>query len=220
MTLTMGTFCSGIGAPEIAGVGKPLWVSEIDPHACHVLHYKLGASRPQAMPDPQELGAKEAGAKEAGERRRAIRRVADLPETGTIPNLGDMNAPDIVDRIRKAGVPDVVVAGIPCQPFSAAGQRKGAADSRDLTARFVEIAHELDIIRRRDGKAPVWFCIENVPGLLNHPENPFGVLLGGLVGAQSATQPPGGRWRGAGMVSGPARVAAWRILDSRYFGVA
>ena len=76
-------FC--IGAPELAGVGKPLWVSEIDPHACHVPYYRFGASRPQAMPDPQEAGAEEAGAKEADDRRLAIRAVADLPETAPYP---------------------------------------------------------------------------------------------------------------------------------------
>ena len=110
-----------------------------------------------------------------------------------------------------------------CRRSSASPSRRrraGRGGLRDLTVRFVEIANELDIIRRRDGKAPVWFCIENVPGLLNHPENPFGAFLAGLVGVQSAAQPPEGRWRDAGVVAGPARVAAWRILDSRYFGVA
>lgn len=179
--LKMGTFCSGIGAPEVAarGMFEPIWFSEIEPFPCAVLAHHW----------PQ------------------------------VPNLGDMTAPDLVERIASAGLPDVVVAGLPCQPFSVAGLRNGEADPRNLTARFVEIADAIDDLRHADGKPPVWWLVENVPGLLSDKGNAFGALLGGMVGSSSAIV-PGGRWECSGVATGPRRSAAWRVLDAQFFGVA
>lgn len=179
--LKMGTFCSGIGAPEVAGrdLFEPIWFSEIEPFPCAVLAHHW-------------------------------------PDT---PNLGDMTAPDLVDRIAAVGLPDVVVAGLPCQPFSVAGLRKGENDPRNLTARFVEIADAIDDLRRDDGQPPVWWLVENVPGLLSDRGNAFGALLGGMVGSASAIIPDG-RWESAGVATGPRRSAAWRVLDAQFFGVA
>ena len=179
--LKMGTFCSGIGAPEVAGrdLFEPIWFSEIEPFPCAVLAHHW-------------------------------------PDT---PNLGDMTVPDLVDRIAAVGLPDVVVAGLPCQPFSVAGLRKGENDPRNLTARFVEIADALDDLRRDDGQPPVWWLVENVPGLLSDRGNAFGALLGGMVGSASAIIPDG-RWESAGVATGPRRSAAWRVLDAQFFGVA
>lgn len=179
--LTLGTFCSGIGAPEVASQGfmRPIWASEIEPFPIAVL-------------------------------------AARFPG---VPNLGDMTAPDLVERIAAIGLPDVVVAGLPCQPFSVAGLRKGEADPRNLTARFVEIADAVDDLRRDNGQPPVWWLVENVPGLLNDSGNAFGALLGGMVGSDAALV-PGGRWESAGVADGPRRLAAWRVLDAQHFGVA
>lgn len=179
--LRMGTFCSGIGAPEVAarGMFEPLWFSEIEPFPSAVLAHHW-------------------------------------PH---VPNLGDMTAPDIVQRIAGIGLPDLVVAGLPCQPFSVAGLRKGEADPRNLTSRFVEIADAIDDLRRDAGKPPVWWLVENVPGLLNDRGNAFGALLGSMVGSESAIV-PGRRWECAGVATGPRRSAAWRVLDAQFFGVA
>lgn len=179
--LRMGTFCSGIGAPEVAarGMFEPLWFSEIEPFPSAVLAHHW-------------------------------------PH---VPNLGDMTAPDIVQRIADIGLPDLVVAGLPCQPFSVAGLRKGEADPRNLTSRFVEIADAIDDLRRDAGKPPVWWLVENVPGLLNDRGNAFGALLGSMVGSESAIV-PGRRWECAGVATGPRRSAAWRVLDAQFFGVA
>ena len=130
-----------------------------------------------------------------------------------------MTAPDLVDRIAAVGLPDVVVAGLPCQPFWVAGLRKGENDPRNLTARFVEIADAIDDLRRDDGQPPVWWLVENVPGLLSDRSNAFGALLGGMVGSASAIIPDG-RWESAGVATGPRRSAAWRVLDAQFFGVA
>jgi len=53
------------------------------------------------------------------------------------------------------GAIDTVLAGYPCQPFSAAGQRKGAADERHL---WPHVARVIDECR------PVWVFLENVGG--------------------------------------------------------
>ena len=185
------TFCSGIGAPELAAP----WVdwrfgSEIEPFPRAVLQDRFG----YRLPEDQNQGE---------------------------PLLwGDMTevTPDLL-RSRGIPLPELVVAGTPCQAFSVAGLRKGTEDARgNLTLKFVEILHEL-VAARPDGKLAVLW--ENVPGVLSDKGNAFGCFLGGLVGAVDALQPPTvGSWPGEGMVQGPRARAAWCVLDAQWFGVA
>ncbi len=162
--------CSGIEAASVAW--EPLgWkaaaVSEIDPFPCHVLHHRLGATRPMFMPDPEAGGIK---LKDRRARAAAIRAVQGLPETGTVPNLGDMTQfkewPDL-------GTVDLLVGGTPCQSFSVAGLRKGLDDPRgNLALTYLAIA---------DRYRPKWVVWENVPGVLSSSKGrDFGSFLGGL----------------------------------------
>ncbi len=124
-------------------------------------------------------------------------------------NLGDMTA---IDGSAWRGKIDVLVGGTPCQAFSVAGLRKSLDDSRgNLALKFVELADAID---------PAWVVWENVPGVLSTRDNAFGCLLGGLAGEDDPVVPPGGKWSDAGVVFGPTRTVAWRVLDAQYFGLA
>lgn len=185
------TFCSGIGAPEVAAP----WVdwrlaSEIEPFPRAVLQERFGYRLPEDhnQGDPLLWG--------------------DMTEV----------TPDLL-RSRGIPLPDLIVAGTPCQDFSVAGLRAGLSGDRgNLTLSFVEICHAI-VAARPDGKLAVLW--ENVPGVLSDRGNAFGCFLGGLVGAMDALPPPAdGSWPCEGMVQGPRARAAWAVLDAQWFGVA
>ena len=137
------------------------------------------------------------------------------------PNLGDMTR--IAERIRSGEVcaPDVLVGGTPCQAFSVAGLRAGLSDARgQLTLSYVELADEIDRTRIAAGQSECIVVWENVPGVLSSKDNAFGCFLGALAGEECELQPPGGKWKDVGYVSGPKRTIAWRVLDAQYFGLA
>lgn len=90
---------------------------------------------------------------------------------------------------------DLLCGGFPCQDVSVAGRRAGFAGER--SSLFFEFARVADDLVRDGG----WVLIENVPGLLSsHGGRDFAVLLATLadIGFHDL---------------------AWRVLDSRYFGV-
>jgi len=70
------------------------------------------------------------------------------------------------------GCVDIVSAGFPCQPFSAAGQRRGAEDERNGWPDTGRIIREV---------RPRWVFLENVPGLLFGSHGYFGRVVGELA---------------------------------------
>jgi DNA (cytosine-5)-methyltransferase 1 len=153
------TLCSGIGAPEVAAP----WIdwrlaAEIEPFPRAVLQKRFGYKKPEDHNQGDPL------------------------------LWGDMTevTPELM-RSRGVPLPDILVAGTPCQAFSIAGLRKGTEDARgNLTLKFVEICHAI-VDARPDGKLAVLW--ENVPGVLSDKGNAFGCFLGGLVGADDPLLP-------------------------------
>ncbi len=138
-----------------------------------------------------------------------------------VPNLGDMTT--LPGRILSGEVeaPDLFCGGTPCQAFSVAGSRRSLDDARgNLSLTFCEIANAIDNVRTARGKQPCIVFWENVPGVLSTADNAFGCFLGALSGTDTAIIPGKLGWTDAGVVNGPQRSVAWRILDAQYFGVA
>jgi DNA (cytosine-5)-methyltransferase 1 len=138
-----------------------------------------------------------------------------------VPNLGDMT--QLSDKVLNETVPapPILIGGTPCQDFSVAGFRAGLSAPRGaLSLKFVELANAIDEVRSRRGEAKSIVIWENVPGVLSDKRNAFGCLLGALAGEECELHPPRAAWSHAGIVFGPQRTVAWRILDAQYFGVA
>lgn len=138
-----------------------------------------------------------------------------------VSNLGDMTMIAEMVANDEVEAPDVLVGGTPCQAFSVAGARKSLDDHRgQLSLEYIKLANSIDDKRIENQKQPSIIVWENVPGVLNTKDNAFGCFLGAIAGESSELQPTGGRWSNAGIVFGPQRAIAWRILDAQYFGVA
>ena len=109
-----------------------------------------------------------------------------------VPNLGDMTRLHEKEVFSRSTI-DLLIGGTPCQSFSLAGFRKGLVDPRgNLALVFLGIAQK---------KHPRWIVWENVPGVLSVADGrDFASFLSGLAQL------------GYGF--------CYRVLDSRYFGVA
>lgn len=100
-----------------------------------------------------------------------------------------------ITQIDASEIPDFqfLLAGFPCQPFSAAGLQLGFEDTRGTL--FFEIARILK------EKQPYGFLLENVEGLVNH-EN--GKTLSVIVNNLKQL----------------GYYVSYRLIDSQYFGLA
>lgn len=202
-----GSICSGIEAATVAWhpLGwEPVFFSEIEPYPCALLKYRYPS----------------------------------------VPNLGDMT------KIRGEewrGKIDVLVGGTPCQAFSVAGARRSLNDARgNLSLVFTELIHAIDpryvlwenvpgVLSTKDNAFGCFLAGVVGSDTVLEPE-PFSAkskwwsvtrkpyrwrlnFAGGwdVTGVRESQRV---RWPDAGMVIGPKRSAAWRILDAQYFGLA
>lgn len=134
------------------------------------------------------------------------------------PNIGNMlNIPDkLVNGEIEA--PDFLCGGTPCQAFSLAGLRNGLADERgNLTLAFVKIVIQNDLVRMKKGLPKSIVFWENVKGVLKDKTNAFGSFISSLAGFDNILNI--NDWPDAGIIRGPERNVAWRVLDAKYFGI-
>lgn len=107
-----------------------------------------------------------------------------------------------ITKINASEVPDFdfLLAGFPCQAFSAAGKRLGFMDTRGTM--FFEVERILK------EKQPFGFVLENVEGLVNHDKvdknAPMGRTLETILGRLDEL----------------GYKTEWKILNSRNFGLA
>lgn len=100
-----------------------------------------------------------------------------------------------ITKVEADSIPDfdILCAGFPCQAFSAAGVRKGFADTRGTLF--------FDVERILRAKRPAGFILENVEGLVNHDHGrTLAVILDRLDDI--------------------GYTVSYRVLNSKEFGVA
>ncbi len=203
--MNYGSICSGVEAATLAW--KPLgWTAkffaEVEPFPSAVLQQKFGATKPLRPLSPETAD----GDKDRKERETWAKQIAELPDGGSVPNLGDFTQITTKDY---DGAIDLIVGGTPCQSYSLAGLRKGLADPRgNLALEFVKLAYRTGVR---------WTLWENVPGVLSSGGGKdFACFLSLLCGWEIDVPKDG--WRKCGIIS-PAPGCfglAWRILDAQY----
>ena len=203
--MNYGSICSGVEAATLAW--EPLgwrakFYAEVEPFPSAVLQQRFGATKPLRPLDPAEAD----GEKDRKLREGWAKQIAELPDGGTLPNLGDFTKITTGDY---DGTIDLLVGGTPCQSYSVAGLRKGLADPRgNLALEFVKLAFRAGVR---------WTLWENVPGVLSSGGGKdFASFLSLLCGWE--VEVPKDGWRKCGIVT-PAPGCfglAWRILDAQY----
>lgn len=106
-----------------------------------------------------------------------------------------------ITKIASTDIPDFdyLLAGFPCQAFSAAGKRLGFEDTRGTL--FFEVARILK------DKSPSGFVLENVEGLVNHDkqdrDDPIGKTLSTILNT----------------LTDLGYYVSWQLLNAKDFGV-
>ena len=184
------TFCSGIGAPEIAAP----WVdwqlaSEIEPFPRKVLQHRFAYRDARSANVGPRLWGDFTALKPRHFRRMSV------------------------------PFPDIIVAGTPCQDFSIAGLGKGLKGDRgNLTLQFIRSVHAIQSARSDGRLIVLWENVPGILSDKSNAFGAFlGGMVGAM---DALPQPPDGRWAVEGMVEGPRSRAAWAVLDAQWFGLA
>jgi len=204
--MNYASVCSGVEAASLAWMPlgwKPVFFAEVEPFPCAVLQQRFDATKPLHPLDPAEASDE----KDRKMRESWLKQINKLPDTGTIPNLGDFTKIKGEDYV---GTIDVLVGGTPCQDLSVAGKRAGFEGARSsLALDFVRLAYES---RCR------YFVWENVPGVFSsNGGRDFATLLSYFAGYE-ISEPRWG-WKSSGIVKNriPTRYGlAWRVLDAQF----
>ena len=200
-----GSICSGVEAASLAWrhLGwTPAFFSEVEPFPAAVLMQRLGATKPLRPLDPDAASDE----KDRKQRLSWQSLIAEMPDGGTIPNLGDFT---LIKKDDYDGQIDLLVGGTPCQDLSIAGKRLGFGGKRSVLA--------LDFVRLCFETGTRWVLWENVPATLSsHNGEDFARFVSLLCGWDVPVPDDG--WRKSGIVTGtPGHFGVcWRILDAQY----
>jgi DNA (cytosine-5)-methyltransferase 1 len=137
---------SGIGGFAIAAQAcgyTTIGFCEKEKYAQQILKERFGA----VLADAAESGCE---TNRPCSKRNGASHEAFICRPALHPDIFTLNGADY------AGV-DLLTGGFPCQPFSVAGKRKGAADERALWP---------EMLRVIDGAKPAWLIGENVAGIV------------------------------------------------------
>ena len=151
--MNYGSVCSGVEAASLAwqGLGwKPVFFSEVEPFPAAVLMQRFGATKPLRPLDPAQASDE----KDRKTRLSWQKQIAELPDGGTVPNLGDFT---LIKKDDYNGQIDLIVGGTPCQDLSIAGKRLGFDGKRSVLA--------LDFVRLCFETGTRWVCWEMSPQL-------------------------------------------------------
>ncbi len=137
---------------------------------------------------------------------------ARFPGVPVYPDVRELD-PNEVEPV------DVLTGGSPCQGFSVAGTRSGL--EHDESRLFADYVRIMEGLAERGLRWALW---ENVPGVLSiedeYGERTFEHVVAALAGGTEPVRLDRNKRWNAGLAAGRSRTVAWRVLDSRYFGVA
>ena len=146
-----------------------------------------------AIPDAGEGRDGERGIRGAADREQGTADRNGGPPDPRPDHRGERDAGAREEQLHRSL--DLLAGGFPCQDLSVAGRRRGLAGSR--SGLFFEFARVADELVRPGG----WLLVENVPGLLSsNGGRDMGVVVATLADLGFSD-------------------LAYRVLDSRYFGV-
>ena len=138
----------------------------------------------------------------------------NLPQVKHLGDIKDINGSEI-EHV------DIISFGSPCQDLSIAGKRAGLeGEKSNLFYEAIRVIKEMRC--NSNGKYPRYLLWENVPGAFSSNKGEdFRCVLEEITrikdSAVKLSRPS--RWQSAGEILGDDFSLAWRVLDSKYFGV-
>ena len=112
-----------------------------------------------------------------------------------------------------------------CQDLSIAGNRAGIHEGKRSSLFFQAIRIIKEMKEATNGKYPRYAIFENVAGAFSSNNGAdFKAVLEAFCSVENEgayiPEPPKGKWPHAGYILGDNYSLAWRLFDSKYFGVA